>query len=254
MAMRTANPALNNKVFTDARRRAGTDTGTMTINGTVHCTLILMSVVMVTAYLSWQNSFTPGQYGEGATFTPSPWMMIGGFGGFIVAMATIFKKTWAPFTAPLYAALEGIFLGGISASFEAMYGGIVAQAILLTLGTLVALLLAYRTGLIKVTENFRLGIVAATGGIMVVYLISMVMNMFGSTVPYIHTSGPIGIGFSLVVVVIASLNLVLDFDFIEKGEAAGAPKYMEWYAAFGLLVTLVWLYLEMLRLLAKTRD
>jgi uncharacterized YccA/Bax inhibitor family protein len=122
------------------------------------------------------------------------------------------------------------------------------------MGTLVALLLAYRSGLIKVTKNFRLGVIAATGAIFLVYMISFIMSFFGSSIGFIHDSGPIGIGFSLVVVVIASLNLVLDFDFIEKGEEAGAPKYMEWYAAFGLLITLVWLYLEMLRLLAKLRD
>lgn len=254
MRMRTANPALSDRIFSDARRRAGTDTTRMTINGTVHRTLILMAIVMTTAYMAWSQSYVAGEHGEGATFVPSPWMLIGGIGGFIVAIVTIFKKTWAPFTSPLYAALEGAFLGGISASFEVMYEGIVAQAILLTMGTLVALLLAYRSGLIKVTKNFRLGVIAATGAIFLVYMISFIMSFFGSSIGFIHDSGPIGIGFSLVVVVIASLNLVLDFDFIEKGEEAGAPKYMEWYAAFGLLITLVWLYLEMLRLLAKLRD
>jgi uncharacterized YccA/Bax inhibitor family protein len=121
----------------------------------------------------------------------------------------------------------------------------------LTFGTLAALLLAYRSGLIRATENFKLGVFAATGGIALLYLVSMVMGFFGKSIPFIHSAGPIGIGFSVFVVVIAALNLVLDFDFIETGAQRGAPKYMEWYGAFGLLVTLVWLYLEILRLLAK---
>ena len=156
-------------------------------------------------------------------------------------------------TAPIYAILEGLFLGGISAVFESRFPGIVIQAVALTFGVLFCLLAAYTTRLIKVTQNFRLGVVAATGGIVIIYAISFIGGLFGLNVPYIHESGIIGIGFSLFVVVIAALNLVLDFDFIESGVEQGAPKYMEWYAAFGLLVTLVWLYLEILRLLAKLR-
>jgi uncharacterized YccA/Bax inhibitor family protein len=149
---------------------------------------------------------------------------------------------------------EGLFLGGISSIFEAQFPGIVIQAVGLTLGTLVGLLFAYKSGLIKVTENFKLGVAAATGGIFLIYMASFVLGFFGVGIPFIHESGLIGIGFSLVVVVIAALNLVLDFDFIERGAEAGAPKYMEWYGAFGLMVTLIWLYLEMLRLLAKLRS
>jgi len=145
-------------------------------------------------------------------------------------------------------------LGGISVYFEKTYPGIVKQAISLTFGTLFSLLLAYKSRLIRATENFKLGVVAATGGIAVLYLISMVMGFFGARMPFIHESGPFGIGFSVFVVVIAALNLVLDFDFIENGAEAGAPKYMEWYGAFGLMVTLIWLYLEILRLLAKLRS
>ena len=145
-------------------------------------------------------------------------------------------------------------MGAISAMFESMYPGIALQAIFLTLTILFSLLLAYKSGLIKVTENFRLGVVAATGGIFLVYLFSMIGNMFGFNMPYIHESGLMGIGFSVFVIVIASLNLVLDFDFIEHGAENNAPKYMEWYAAFGLLVTLIWLYVEILRLLAKMRE
>jgi uncharacterized YccA/Bax inhibitor family protein len=166
-------------------------------------------------------------------------------------MATIFKPVWSPVTAPLYAAAEGLFLGAISALYEQRFHGIVLQAVLLTSGTLLALLAVYSMRLVRVTQNFRLGLLAATGGVALVYLLTIVLGLFGIHIPYIHDSGAIGIGFSIVVVVIAALNLVLDFDFIENGCARGAPKYMEWYAGFGLLVTLVWLYLEMLRLLSK---
>jgi uncharacterized YccA/Bax inhibitor family protein len=172
----------------------------------------------------------------------------------VVALITIFKKNLAPTTAPIYAVLEGLFLGGLSAMFEAQFSGIAVQAIFGTFGTMGGLLLAYRTGLIKATENFRLGVFAATAGIALLYLVSFVMGFFGKSIPFIHQSGTFGILFSVFVVIIAALNLVLDFDFIEKGEEVGAPKYMEWYAAFGLLVTLVWLYVEMLRLLAKLRS
>ena len=181
-------------------------------------------------------------------------MMLGLLGGFIIAMVTVFKRQWAGLTAPAYALLQGLALGGISAMFELQYPGIVIQAVGLTFGTLAVLLLAYKTGLIKPTENFRLMIVAATGGIALLYLVSFVMGFFGSSVGFIHSNGLFGIGFSLFVVAIAALNLVLDFDFIEAGAEQGAPKYMEWYGAFSLMVTLVWLYLEILRLLAKLRS
>ncbi len=217
----------------------------MTINGTVNRTGWLILMVVAAAWFSWTRS---------AAGTPNPYITIGALGGFIVALITIFKKTVAPLTAPIYAVLEGLFLGGISAMFEARFPGIAAQATFGTLGTLAGLLLAYRSGLIRATENFKLGVFAATAGIAVLYLISFVLGFFGKSIPFIHESGLMGIGFSLFVVVIAALNLVLDFDFIENGAEMGAPKYMEWYAAFGLLVTLVWLYFEILRLLAKMRS
>jgi uncharacterized YccA/Bax inhibitor family protein len=171
----------------------------------------------------------------------------------VVALVTIFKKSWAGVTGPIYALLEGLFLGGISAIFEARYPGIVIQAVSLTFGTLLVLLVAYTSRVIRPSENFKLGIVAATGGIALIYMASFVLGLFGVSMPYIHDNGLIGIGFSLFVVVIAALNLVLDFDFIENGASQGAPKYMEWYGAFGLMVTLIWLYIEILRLLAKLR-
>jgi uncharacterized YccA/Bax inhibitor family protein len=179
------------------------------------------------------------------------WILIGAIAGFVVALITIFNKKVAPFTAPLYAVCEGVFLGAVSSMFEKQFPGIVFQAILLTFGTLGSLLLAYTSRLIKVTENFKLGVVAATGGVALFYLVSMIMGFFGVQMPMIYGSGLVGIGFSVVVVIIAALNLVLDFDFIEQGAEQGAPRYMEWYAAFGLVVTLVWLYLEILRLLSK---
>jgi uncharacterized YccA/Bax inhibitor family protein len=181
-------------------------------------------------------------------------LIAGAIGSFVLALITVIFKQASPFTAPLYALLEGLLVGSISAVFELQFKGIVIQAVALTLGVMFCLLFAYRTGIIKATENFKLGIFAATGAIGIIYLVTWVMRGFFHTdMPYIHQSGPIGIGFSVVVVIIASLNLVLDFDFIENGAKQNAPKYMEWYGAFGLIVTLVWLYFEILNLLRKIR-
>ncbi len=241
--MRTSNPMMKESTFT----RAITGAETMTLQGAVNKTVALLALVVIGAGYSW-NLF----YNQGPAAV-QPWMIGGFIGGFIFAMITIFKANWAPKTAPIYAVLEGLALGGISAIFEARFPGIVIQAVGLTFGTLFALLFAYKSRLIRATENFKLGIFAATGGIALVYLVSFVGRMFGWQMPIIHESGPMGILFSLFVVVVAALNLVLDFDFIERGDGV-APRYMEWYAAFGLIVTLVWLYLELLRLLAKLRE
>ena len=243
--MRTSNPALNDKVF-DLGRSTG---DVMTINGTVNRTGILICLLMFTAIFSWDRAYNAVNPGE-----LYPWLIGSGIAGFVVALITVFKKTAAPITAPIYAAIEGILLGILSAFYEMQFPGLVFQAILLTFGTLFALLMAYRSGVIKATENFKLGVFAATGGIALIYLTTFILSFFGVSIPYIHGSGTIGILFSLFVVVIAALNLVLDFDFIERGAERGAPKYMEWYAAFGLLVTLIWLYIEMLRLLSKLRS
>ncbi|MCK5173923.1 MAG: Bax inhibitor-1/YccA family protein [Planctomycetes bacterium] len=237
--MRTANPALKADVFTIGAFQEAP----MTVNGTVNKSAVLLALVLAGAAYNWHLFNTGGAYG--------PVMIFGLIGGFITAIVTVFKKQWAMVTGPLYAALEGLFLGGISAVFDSRYPGIVLQAVGLTFGVLACLLFAYRSGLIKATENFKLGVVAATGGIAMFYLFSIVLGFFNVSVPLIHSSGTFGIAFSVFVVVIAALNLVLDFDFIEQGAAMGSPKYMEWYAAFGLMVTLVWLYLEILRLLAK---
>jgi uncharacterized YccA/Bax inhibitor family protein len=246
--MRTANPALNSKTFQEYSSRTGT-LDLMTIQGTVNKTAFLLCCLLLSAGWTW-NMF----YSSGNPAAVMPWMMGGAIGGFVVALITVFKKTAAPVTAPIYALLEGLFIGGISSIFEAQYPGIVIQAVGLTFGTLFVLLFAYKSGLIKATENFKLGVVAATGSIALIYFASIILGFFGIRIPFIHDSGPLGILFSLVVVVIAALNLVLDFDFIEHGAEGGAPKFMEWYAAFGLIVTLVWLYIEILRLLAKLRS
>jgi uncharacterized YccA/Bax inhibitor family protein len=243
LAMRSGNPVLTADTFRD---RAGVAGDRMTIGGTVNKTFLSIVILLVGATWTWNLGVGDPRIG---ILTG-----VGVFGGFIVAMITAFKRTWAPVTTPVYAALEGLALGGISVTFEASYPGIVSQAVFLTVGTLLALLAAYRSGWIQATENFKLGVVAATGGIVLVYLMSFVLGFFGMNIPLIHGSGPIGIAFSGFVVCIAALNLVLDFDFIEAGAERGAPKYLEWYAAFGLLVTLVWLYLAILRLLAQLNE
>ena len=245
--MRTANPALNAKTFTGFARV--TDTRTMSIQGTVNKTALLLLLVLFTSSWTWNLYFSAGD-----PAVVMPWVFGGLIGGFIVALVTVFKKQWALLTAPMYALLEGLALGGISAIFEARFPGIVIQAVGLTFGTLFCLLMAYKSGMIKVTENFKLGVVSATGAIALFYVVSFLLSMFGISIPFIHGSGIIGIGFSLFVVAIAALNLVLDFDFIENGAARGVPQYMEWYAAFGLIVTLIWLYIEILRLLSKLRS
>jgi len=244
LAMRSGNPALTAETFRGVRALGREDV--MTVEGTVNKTAISLVILLLTATWTWNMGIGDPRVGG--------LIMVGVVGGLVTALATVFKKTWAPYTTPAYAALEGLALGGISAVFETRYPGIASQAVFLTFGTLGSLLLAYRSGYIRATENFKLGVFAATGGIALVYLVGFVMSFFGAGIPLIHESGLVGIGFSLIVVVVAALNLVLDFDFIEQGAERGAPKYMEWYGAFGLLVTLIWLYLEMLRLLSKLQE
>ena len=238
MSFRSGNPALKNNTFINAAPDASGQT--MTLDGTVNKTTISLLILMFSAYYTFST--------QNLAF-----ILPGVIGGFILALVTIFKKQWSPYTVPLYSVLEGLALGGISAIYNSMYTGIVQQAIFLTFGIFCALLFAYKTGFIKPTENFKLGVFAGTAGIGVVYLANFVMSFFGGglSIMSIENASMMSIGFSIFVVIMASLNLVLDFDFIEKGAEVGAPKYMEWYGAFGLLVTLVWLYLEILRLLAK---
>lgn len=243
--IRTSNPALRS-AFTDVRRDPSAPP--MTLEGTVNKTAFLLFLVVVPATWVWSQVRT--------AFDPSvvtPWIVLGAIGGLVVAIATIFKKEWSPVTAPVYAALEGLALGGLSAVFETKYPGIVMQAVGLTFATLAAMLIAYRTGLIKPTEKFRLGVVAATGAIALYYVIGLGLSFFHVAMPGLTGGGTASLVVSGVIVVVAALNLILDFDFIAGGVEAGAPKYMEWYGAFGLMVTLVWLYLEILRLLGNVR-
>ena len=236
-AFRSGNPALSSNTF---RNVENSSDHVMTLEGAVNKTIISLLLLVSSGYYTFTNEITS-------------FVFIGFIGGFITAMVTIFKKHLSPYTVPLYAVLEGLALGGISAIYSSMYDGIVQQAILITIGIFGALLFAYKTKIINVTENFKLGLFAATGGIFLIYIINMIMSFFGSGLPImnIQNASLMSIGFSVIVIIIAALNLVLDFDFIEQGAEQGAPGYMEWYSAFGLLVTLIWLYLEILRLLAK---
>lgn len=252
--VRSANPALNDRTF-DINKYNTMDNANhevMTLDGTVTKSMILLFLLLTTSLFTWNMVYSPipDLVPSGAS-NVMVYAIGGAVGGLIFALITAFKPAWSPVTAPVYALLEGLFLGAISAMFEMQFPGIVIQAVALTFGTFFALLMAYKSGLIKATENFKLGVVAATGGIALVYIASMVLGMFGVQIPMIHESGLMGIGFSLFVIVIAALNLVLDFDFIENGSESNMPKYMEWYGAFGLMVTLIWLYIEFLRLLAK---
>lgn len=237
---RSSNPALRDEIFYRSLLTGTEDL--MTVQGTINKTLVLLCIVMVAAALVW-NSYA----------IVFPIILPAMIGGLIVALVTIFRQQWSPYTAPLYALFEGIILGGISGYMDALYPGIVVQAVALTFGVFFLLLIVFSTRLIQVTEKFRLVVIAATGAIALLYIADIVLGFFGRPVGFIHENGIVGIGFSLVVIVIASLNLILDFDYIEKGVGHGAPRYLEWYGAFALLVTLVWLYLEILRLLGKMR-
>ncbi len=221
-----------------------------TVQGTVGKTFLLLAILSFTAIWSW-NAVASGTF-------PFAVLPISAIGGFIVAMITIFRPTAAPVTAPIYAAVEGLFLGALSQIIEQRYHlkypGIALQAVGLTCGTLFMMLFVYQTGLVRVTEKLKAGIITATGALGLFYLVTILMRMFGAEMPLVWSATPMGIGFSLLVIGLAAFNLLLDFDFIEKAAYAGAPKYMEWYGAFGLMVTLIWLYLEILRLLQKMAD
>jgi uncharacterized YccA/Bax inhibitor family protein len=259
--IKTSNPALGENTFRNVPGQYGTLNGgaigggaidaaaRMTLNGTINKTGILLVLAMATAAWTWYSFLTSGDLS-----VAGPMVLVGAFGGFIVAMVTAFKKEWSPVTAPLYALLEGLFLGGVSAFVNQRYPGIAVEAVGLTFGTLFAMLFLYRTGIIKVTQKLRIGIFAATGGICLFYMLEWILSFFGINLTTVNGASGIGILFSLFVVGIAALNLVLDFDFVEQGVTYGVPRYMEWYAAFGIMVTLVWLYLEILRLLAKMRS
>src|SRR3984893_17214098 len=242
--MRSGNPVLTDSTFDVIQRGS---LRPMTLSGVINRSILLLLLVAGTSAGVWS-------YSSSHPSVIYPMVMIGALGGFVVAMVTSFKKEWSPVTSPVYAVLEGLFIGGISLVMEQRFPGLVLQAVMLTFGVMFALLAAYQSRIIRPSQTFKSVVVGATFGIMVVYLVSMVLQLFFHTgISMINDSGPIGIIFSLVVVGIAALNLVLDFDFIENGVASGAPKWMEWYAAFALTVTLVWLYIEILRLLSKMR-
>ncbi len=243
-----ANPLLNEKAFRRVDQLVQTAGESMTIEGTINKTAFLLLLVAATAAWVWTRYF---QTLDPATVMPYMWA--GLIIGLVAALVTIFLPAWARISAPVYAAAQGLALGAISAFYERQLHGIVFQAVGLTFGVLAVMLIAYRTGVIKVTHRFRMIVVAATGAIALLYLVSMVLSFFNISIPFIHQGGPFGIIFSLVVVGIAAMNLALDFDYIQRGVEHGAPKVLEWYAAFGVMVTLIWLYLEILRLLAKIR-
>ena len=238
LSYRSGNPVLTSNAFD-----ISTDSSdVMTINGTVTKTFLSLCLVIISGYYSWiYISITNVLILPSILFA----LILGG--------VTVFKKHLSPITVPIYAVVQGIFLGALSYTFNTLYDGIVVTAISYTLSILFVMLTLYRTGIIKPTENFKLGLAAGTGGIALIYLVNFVMSFFGTglSIMDINNASMLSIGFSLFVIVMAALNLVVDFDFIEEGSEKGAPKYMEWFGAFGLMVTLIWLYIEILRLLAK---
>jgi uncharacterized YccA/Bax inhibitor family protein len=242
-----ANPLLNQNVWQRADRLPQVSTGeVMSVEGAINKSALLLLLVVGAATWVWTRFF---QSNDPAVVMPYLWT--GLIAGFVAAIATAFRPDWARLTAPAYALLEGLALGAISALYESRLHGIVFQAVGLTFGVLAVMLMLYRSGVIKVTDRFRMIVFAATGGIALFYFVSIILSFFHVAIPFLTGGGTFSIVFSLVVVGIAAMNLALDFDFIARGVEHGAPKFMEWYAAFGLMVTLVWLYLEMLRLLSK---
>lgn len=247
--MRSSNPAFNNSVLGNIRNDVGTASGTMTAKGTGIKTAISLAILVAAASFTWQ------MVGNGQN--PQGLMMGGLVVGLVLGLATAFKPHWAQYTTPFYAAAEGLFLGGLSAFIEHRFpqGNMTFNAVCLTFGTMFTMLVGYQSGWIKMTQKFKAGIVAATGGIMLLYMVSMGMRMFGfGGIGFIHSSGPLGIAFSVFVVILAALNLVLDFDMIDRMVESGAAKKYEWYGAFALVMTLVWLYIEIIRLLAKLQS
>ena len=242
---KSGNPTITEKLFEKSIAAGAADT--MTVRGTMNKFGFLFLMVMATAFFTW-NAFNGGQDITG-------YMLTGAIGGLIVALVIVFKQQWAGYLAPAYALLEGLFVGGISAYYNAQFASIapyiIIQAVGLTFGTAIAMYALYQFKVIQATERFKSVVITATMGVAIFYLISFVLRLFSIDIPFIHEGSTLGIIFSLVVVVIAALNLILDFDMIEKGSQMGAPKYMEWYGAFGLMVTIVWLYIEILRLLGK---
>ena len=242
---KSGNPTISEKIF--QKSITGDQQQVMTVRGTLNKFGFLFIMGMASAFFTW-NAFSKGA-------DVSSYMWGGMIGGFVIALVMVFKQTWSPWLAPAYALAEGLFVGAISAYFNSAFAErapfIIMQAVGLTFGTVIAMFILYKMRVIRATETFKSVIITATMGIAIFYLISIGLRFFNIDIPFIHEGSTFGIIFSLVVVGIAALNLILDFDMIERGSNMGAPKYMEWYGAFGLLVTIVWLYLEILRLLAK---
>jgi len=255
--MRTSNPTLNPSVFQRAELESGHTSGGMTIQGAAIKTLILVAIVALVGAYVWTHLVTEQVVDGAVRYVVADsvigFMLGGMLGGLVLGFVTVFRPQWSPVTAPLYAGCQGVAMGAVSALFEMRYPGIVVQAVTGTIGTLVVMMTVYATGLVKVTDKFRAGVVAATGAVCLVYLASWIMSLFGVRMSFLYDSSLLSIGISVVVIIIAALNLILDFDVIATCAEQGAPKFMEWYGGFSLLVTLIWLYLEILRLLAKTR-
>ena len=248
---RTSNPIFGKRTFEQAYANSYGEE-TMTLNGTINKTILVLLFVLAAAFYTWRQFFEVYDPSNPSIAISSivKFLAIGGIGGFIIAMVATFTPKWSGFTTPIYAIFEGMFLGGLSAIFEAQYPGLVIRAVALTFAVFFSMLLIYRQRIIKVTGSFRRGMLSALFGLMMVYLVSWIAGMFGANVSYLYGGGTFGLVFSLIVTGISAFSLMLDFDFIEKNAAYRAPKYMEWYSVFGLLVSLVWLYINILRLLS----
>lgn len=242
---KTSNPTLGENIINNYAY-ASTDR-TMTVQGAINKVGLLLALVVAGAIFTWSKVMTAVEMGEGSV---QGWMIGGSIAGFVLALVITFKKEWAPMLSPVYAVCEGLCIGALSAFFEAMLPGLVLRAVLLTFGVLFALLFMYKMRIITVTQRFRAIVLCATVGIAIAYLVTFIISLFGVNMSFMYGGGSLGLVISLVVVAIASLNLVLDFDFIEQGAQSNLPAYFEWYSAFGLMVTLIWLYIEILRLLA----
>lgn len=242
--MRSSNPVLSGSMLDSFHGEFFPASQSMTIQGAATKTLILLGLCFGT------GSMTFAMVHHGNPGAAMPWMIGGLIAALVFGFATSFNPSWAQVTAPLYAMAEGLVLGALSGMYERMYNGIVPQAALATAATMAAMLFAYKSGVIRATSGFVMGVAAATGGIALMYFVAIICSMFGVQLPFLHHATPLGIGISVVIVIVAALNLIIDFDTIQRAAQSGAPKYFEWYSAFALMVTLVWLYVEMLRLLA----
>ncbi len=251
---RSSNPALR-ALTSRGIPQAMAGESAMTVSGTINRTIVLVALVVIGAAWVWSR-YAAALAANPATASSavSGYLIAGIIGGLIAAIATIFKPTWARVTGPVYAVLEGLAVGGISAVLNNRYPGIVIQAVGLTFAVMIGMLVLYRTGLIKVTPKLQRGIMAATFGVVLFYGVSWLLPLFHVDTSMLFGHSKLSIVISLVIVAIAAFNLVLDFHFIDQGAQTGLPRYMEWYLAWGLTVTLVWLYLELLRLLTSSRS